>query len=349
MLNDYYRNFFSSGVNNILRQIQNDISLRRTSSPVGNESIEDYTKAMQIYPFENPLDYCVFLNENGNSIVSGIELYYHDYDDNLFYEKINEIQEVLQKKIGYNSSQYDIAKTIYDYITSNMDYNHDALKESSNVDTSNKEDVRNYNSKYGSCFTIYGPVVNKEGVCAGLCQLYKYLLNLFGVEAVCVAGFYKKDGEATQMGHSVVVVEIDGEYAYVDVASGMRNGTNLKITLYDYFLVSEDKIFDIFQPLYEEYQFETTDKLSYFAKNDLQFESINDICSYLNKIILFEKNNLIYFEYSGHIASKKQLEKIVYDIVSKKKGYQYQYNFVERNGIISMKIYQERRGTKNER
>ena len=345
MLNDYYKNFFSAGVNNSLGILQRAISSRKNICTFDRVGVDDISKAMQLYPFENSLDYNIFLTESKPLSNTQIDLNYHNFDENLFYEKLNHIQEELQKQISYDTSQYDIVKIIYDYITSHMDYDHDALKESCNVDMENKDEVKEYNSKYGECFTMYGPVTKNKGVCAGLCQLFKYLLNMYGVEAVSIVGYFKRNNEVTTQGHSVVLVEIDGECAFVDIASGMRNGSKLNVTFYDYFLVSEEKIREVFEPMFDDYQFTTTENLSYFYQNNLIFKNVNEICSFLNKIIIYKKENVVYFDYIGEVASKKHLEKIVNDIVSSKKGYQYNYDFVERKGCITLKIYQEKRGS----
>lgn len=343
MLNSYYSIIFSERVNSEMQNLASAIMSGYSSYQLGNFSSEEFNRIMSILPYEYPLTYKVFLNEY-NGTGSSIQLYYHEYDDNLFVEKMNELLQNIQSKISYNDTTYDIVKKIYDYITTNFDYDLELLNKVNTLDMNDNNAVREFNKEHGASFNIYGVVVNKKGVCAGLCQLFKYLLYSFGIESTCILGQFVRNDEPTNTGHTVVLVEIDGEYAFVDVAGGMHNASCLDVTLYSYFLVPYDVIKQTIAPMYEEYNFDNvSSNLSYYCMNNLMFDSIDKVRIYLNGIINHEKQKVVYMLYTGKVATERQLIKIIDDVVGFKKGDNYGYNRMINDGNIVIKIYKDKR------
>ena len=341
MVSDYYRQHFSASVYDNLLLLQQAILERRESFTFSGCSVSEMERCMYILPFEYPLIYNVFLNESTMDGNATISLSYHDFDENKLYERLNYIQTEIQKKISYNMSQYEIVKTIYDYITSNFTYDTKALDAASDIDTADKTLVRKYNEKYGSNFSMYGPLVNKKGVCSGLCQLFKYLLNTFGIDAICITGFYKRDEEVTTLGHSVVLVEIDGNQAFIDIASGMKNMTGVNMTAYNLFMVSKEEILVNFEPMFSEYQFnDLQEDLSYFKVYGMEFENIERLSGFFMNMIDSRKEIKIHAKYTGKVLKQRQLEKLVNDIVAKKKGYKYKYYVNVKKNIINTRIFQ---------
>lgn len=341
MLNDYYQTYFSANVNQNISSLQQAIMEKRERFTFTNCSVEEIQRCVYIASLEIPLLYNVFLNESTITSDGTMTIKYHDYDEELLYEKLNLVQSELQQLIPYDASSYEIVKYIYDYITTNYTYDKDALNKSFDIDMNDKSQVQEFNEKYGTNFSLYGPLVNKKGVCSGLCQLFRYLLNSFGIEAVCIAGFMKRNGETTEIGHSVVLVEIDGQQAFIDIANGMKNISNLNMVLYNSFMVGYDDITEGFEPMFSEYNFDfVTDELTYFKKYDLEFPDVDKLAGYLNSIIDNSKEIKVYAKYTGRIYKKSQLEKLVNDIVTRKMGHRYQRRINVLKNIINVRMFQ---------
>lgn len=347
MINDYYKDFFSSNVVDTMRRLQMAISRKDTTFSFSGCSPNEIERVMYLLPYEYPLTFNVFLNELFLGTDGVLNIEYHDLDEDLFYTKLNEIQEELQNTITSNHSKYEMAKIIYDYITTRCTYEYDVLNEGSSIDMSNHQAIRDFNNEKGKYLNIYGPVVEGRGVCAGFSQLYKYLLNAFGIDATCIVGYFNQNGETTTIGHAIVLVEIDDKYGYVDVAAGMKNASELDVTLYDYFMVSREAIGDVINPMFTEYQLDfTTDGMSYHEKYNLVFNSVEKLLGYFNNIINHQKHLVIYTHYTGKNLTDNNLRKMVNDIVGRKKGYSFDYNFILRNKKLTIKVYQEKRGKK---
>ena len=78
-------------------------------------------------------------------------------------------------------------------------------------------------------------------------------------------------------------------------------------------------------------------------------DTIEKLTIYLNSMINQKKENRIYCRYIGSAIGDEKLKKLVQDIVGTKKGCQNLFNFVVKDGFITIKIYQEKRGKRNER
>ena len=127
------------------------------------------------------------------------------YDLNIFYdvsylssleqeEKVDEEVSNLLKSLDLsNKTDYQKVKAIYDYICSNVTYDHDKLNDKS------------YSLKY----TAYAALINKTAVCQGYASLFYRLALDAGVDTRVISG------EAGGL-HAWNIVKLNGKYYNLD-------------------------------------------------------------------------------------------------------------------------------------
>lgn len=324
-------NIFSSEIYQNIESLQYAINRRQDSFFLnGNLSEDEIKKILLLLQYEYPLTYQIFQKEIEFRTNNIINLKYNDLNERIFYSKLNEIQIELQKKLIHSYNEYEIVKTIYDYITTEMEYDYDALKSSIEYNDLLKEynesnnspsiqarlskKVKEIDEEYGASHCIYGPVVNKKGVCSGLSQLFKFLLNSYNIEAQCILGELVNVGE-----HVVVAVKVNGEWGIIDIANGMKNVSSLNATLYNFFMISMEEYRKDFTPLYEEYTLiNTSNNLSYYKKYHLDLSDINELQAFFNNLIGYTKEKIIYCHYLGNALNDDQILKMAQQILYSK-------------------------------
>lgn len=141
----------------------------------------------------------------------------------------NAFQEV-SAQIPEGAGQYDIVKTVYTYLIDNADY------------VSSEHDQ-----------SIAGIFWKKAAVCAGYAGATQYLLERLGIPCVYVEGSAKGSPE----GHAWNIVQIDGQYYYVDTTNGDQpeflegDAVQLaehKTTIYDYLCPFPDEYEENYTP-----------------------------------------------------------------------------------------------------
>mgnify|MGYP000090337698 FL=1 len=127
------------------------------------------------------------------------------YDLNIFYdvsylssleqeEKVDEEVSNLLKSLDLsNKTDYQKVKAIYDYICSNVTYDHDNLNDES------------YSLKY----TAYAALINKTAVCQGYASLFYRLALDAGVDTRVISG--EAGGP-----HAWNIVKLNGKYYNLD-------------------------------------------------------------------------------------------------------------------------------------
>lgn len=317
--------------------LKNEIAVRETSIVLDpGFNVEEVKKALILVQYEYPeIVYPMLPNEILFFHEGSIILMYNTYDENLFNEKLNEITYEINSKFNYSTTTYEKVKIIYDYITSNMTYDFEAFNEYKKIAPSIEaclnaqnqpeifrdyaDTIQPFDEKYASSCCIYGPVVNKKGTCAGLVQLFKYLLSTFGINNTCVFGDqYVSDD--LKIRHVISAVEVDGEWAFVDIANGMKNITKLDMTLYKYFMVSKEELNTQFVMDDEYNNIYTVNHLTFYKKYNLEFDNMNALIKYLDKFIVPGKEKKIYCKYVGTYLNDRKIIKIVEDVVVRKIG-----------------------------
>lgn len=109
-----------------------------------------------------------------------------------------------------SAGTYDKVRTVYDYVIGNTEY------------VVNEDDQN-----------IAGVFAKGQAVCAGYAGAVQYLLERLGVESIYVSG----DTKMSSGGHAWNIVNIDGDYYYVDATNGDQPdllGLDGTVPLYDH-------------------------------------------------------------------------------------------------------------------
>lgn len=163
--------------------------------------------------------------------------YYASYKNNRFtyfgLNFTNEIDEIEEMKIKFNLVTEEILSAVDDAWPDVMKalYLHDYIVLNAEYDMEYDE----WNTDYDDmCYTAYGILVEKCGVCQGYSYAYKYLLQLFGIESEIVS--------SEEMMHVWNLVKIDGEYYHVDVTFDDTEYNNIGRSKHNNFMLSDKKI-----------------------------------------------------------------------------------------------------------
>jgi transglutaminase-like putative cysteine protease len=129
---------------------------------------------------------------------------------------VEEILEGLNR--GKKASEYDKVKAVYDYICSNVKYDH----------------VHENNSHYYKDSTAYAALVEKYASCQGYAVAVFRLLKELGVECRIVTGT-GTNNQGEDEYHAWNEVQVDGEYYNIDATwdAGKDN--------YQYFLIKDEE------------------------------------------------------------------------------------------------------------
>ena len=126
------------------------------------------------------------------------------------------VDEVLQSlDITDNSSDYDVIRSIYDYVCANVTYDYANLP----------------NDDYKLKYTAYAALINKTAVCNGYAMLMSRMLTQAGISCRMILG-----DKSSGCDHAWNIVEIDGIYYNLDAT--WDAGTSPE--KYDYFLRGEN-------------------------------------------------------------------------------------------------------------
>lgn len=129
--------------------------------------------------------------KNNEDLVESVNINY-SYDENTIKQQKEEVEvwkNNVLSQITPDMSNYEIALYLHDYLVSTIDYD---------------ENVPNNQN-------ILSIVESDRSVCAGYSRAYQYLLNEVGIFATYVSG------DSVVGSHAWNLIEIDGEYMWVDL------------------------------------------------------------------------------------------------------------------------------------
>lgn len=139
-------------------------------------------------------------------------------------ERMEQAYQQVAALLPEGSSAYDKVRTVYDYVIGCTDY------------------VVNENDQ-----NIAGVFAQGQAVCAGYAGAVQYLLERLGVESIYVSG----ETKMSSGGHAWNIVNIDGNYYYVDATNGDQPnllGLEGTVPLYDYLAPFPDEYSQICWP-----------------------------------------------------------------------------------------------------
>lgn len=177
-----------------------------------------------------------YSDTSGNTIDTfKIELTAYAFGDNKksTTKKMQKIQEKVDSIIADANTYtnvYDKITYVHDYLIQNIEYDHDRLKETEKATYSPKNDY---------IYTVYGALVEGKCVCAGYAKAFQLIMTNMGIPCGYITG---KAGEPLD-GHSWNIVELDGEYYYVDVTwDDMDMKEYPKETSHKYFFITTKQL-----------------------------------------------------------------------------------------------------------
>lgn len=165
--------------------------------------------------------------------------------------------------------------------------------------------------------TIFSMFVNHKSVCAGYAKAMQYILHQMGISCAYVYGYGGEPGD--EESHAWNIVEIDGNYYYVDVTWGDPVGMNdPDYITYDY-LCRDETFMSKAHRMEMDIQFPecTDDSLNYYAQNGMEYDdySLEAIRPALSKLSdkdvimpFFFTNEEDYREMYDDLASGKVTE-----------------------------------------
>ena len=156
-----------------------------------------------------------------------------------------EIQRIFKQHPIHTMSDYERRKTIFEHLTKNIMYDYGKLEDLKNA-ALNKVPVRR-NPKE----ELLSVIDFNFGICNGISQYYKLLLERIGIKSHCVI---VDDG--TEVNHQLVIVYDDntGTYSFDDVTSVVV-GRGTQEEYFDYDVEQANRFGQGNKPVYEEQKF----------------------------------------------------------------------------------------------
>lgn len=137
-----------------------------------------------------------------------------------YEEELHEIMAAILDDLDDTASDYEKAKYVYDYLTTEIDYG---------------EGSKNHQN-------LLSVFLDKETVCQGYACAAQYVLYSAGIESCIITG------ETVFGNHAWNLVKLDGEYYYMDVTWGNssfhKENENIgRYTNYSYFAVTTEQLY----------------------------------------------------------------------------------------------------------
>lgn len=171
--------------------------------------------------FHSGNDYCVSgytcVSSSDTQLVTKIVVQYFSGEEQQEYNKIQDAiaaaQRIVQQVVTPEMSDYDIVKTLHDYLVLNCKY-----------------DMRLYtDSLPPTAYTGYGALIDGTAVCDGYAQAYAFMLEAAGIPCEFASGG----------NHGWNLVEVDGAWYHVDTTWDDPVPNRDGYVRYDYFLKSD--------------------------------------------------------------------------------------------------------------
>lgn len=339
MLNNIYRDRLPSQGQYAYNMILTALLNQESECSIYGVALNDVEKAREAVILENPdiinypgLDYNVVTGNN----VARVNLEYIQVDSELFTRKIDYLTRKITEK-ARNASEYIKCKTIFDILTSSIEYQQAKYTQYLNLVRANSAELSQFLLNNINIFTAYGAAVNGKAVCQGISKLFKILCNRFNIECACVEAAMKIRGNCEGIAHMLNIVEIDGEKAYVDVTNSLIH-KDVPVLRYDYFLVPSriiDKRFEIKSvvgPCEDE-------NINYYARNGLIFKTLFSLRKYLVSYIATHNNYEVRLRYDGANMEDSELEKLCLEILNMQCESGKFVKLIVDNGCCTAKIF----------
>jgi len=271
-----YKSMFS-GIRTFAKEIKMPIRPINEMSMIFNYVLLDNPIIFYVSSFSQSSD----LYTKKCSILPG-----YKYAQNITEKNVDAITKYLQV-FNALKNKSDIEKEIFvhDYCLNNFGYDYTLADYS---------------------YSVLGPVFNKAAVCEGIARFVKLSFDYLGVKSLVVSGKAKNPTQNSAMeGHAWNIVKINGKTYHLDVTFDMT--IKNKMNRYDYFNIADGDIkkdhliINDVPPC-------TTIGNDYFSVNSLLVNSIDELDTFIEKVIKKGKKNILVkimnLQYSEAVINK---------------------------------------------
>lgn len=318
MLRTYYSDRLDNRQLGALMRMDDAVMNRRPECTVYGIGEADLGAVVNAYIIEHPESYFCALQFIRNAVTADSVrmqfLYNENCDEALFEEKLQAIYDKLDRVIDSYTSEYGVAKIVYDYFAANVKADQEVQNAFSRMSpNADSADWEAFAHEHGNAFSAYGAIVEKEAVCQGFSMAYRLVLTHYGLDVTCVLG---KVGGCPHMLNAVTVGD---RRVYVDITRGLVCDA-LPLVRYDMFLMPASRA-TYFVPD-EDLGCDATD-LHYFAREKLHFKDLFALRRYLNSYIYQATDGEIRFFYTGHGMNDDKLHDMAGEILAARCGNEY--------------------------
>lgn len=187
------------------------------------------------------------------------EYYYSKEEAEIINNEISEKIKDIYKKINPQGDDYSKSLAIFDYITLNTSYDHNATQDLNENHTAT---------------TIEGVFLEGKAVCSGYAKAYQYLLMTSSISSAYITGTADTPSESGS--HAWTVQKNDGEFYCTDItwADSYENSTQNDFVSHTYFCITEEEILKTHNADSDLPHFVCTEtKDNYFVRQSLYFEN----------------------------------------------------------------------------
>ncbi len=300
MLSNLYSNAFSFQEKQAYNGLLDAINNKKASYEVIGLSAESAKKVWTAIKLEKQTFYYPALACHYESTGNGIKyiLEYIRIDSARAEKKFSDIIKKIEKSMPSNSSEWDVCKSVFDYIAKNVTYDRSIYQKyltESNAGTLRPKD---FVEKYGQAFSAYGVLTTGVGVCEGISKLFKLICKKLGIDCVCLMATHKQ----TRGPHMLNAVTIDETPYLVDPTSGLVS-EGLPIVDYSLFMVSRE-IINMYYEIDEVFDNCNDNSLSYYEKNHLVFHTRKALREYLCAYRAYRNDYTVRVQY---ISDKEKI------------------------------------------
>lgn len=239
-----------------------EFKVRLNCSPTEVESIFDAVSFDHPELFWADYDYSSLPMENDTYTIVYPTYTYEGADIEAAQKRVDDVVNPLIEELEALPDDYEKVRQVYDFIIDRTEY----------ID----HEKNNQN--------MLSVLLDGEAVCAGYSKSMKYILDKLQIpNAIILVKVTKEPDEY----HVVNMVEMDGEYYYLDPTFGdIKVEKSYANYRYAYFGMTSEEMLNIYTPQ-QEYKETKAIKDSYFYREDAYMESYDE-----DKIISIIRNNL---------------------------------------------------------
>lgn len=307
---EYYGNCLSQTEKKIYAKIVDALCRRSSSVKIEhNFDKKSFWNCIHAIQFDYPelfyVDFKHFQGIDYGGIVEYIPQYLYEEKEVLRKQKlirniVHRIREELDKK-GMRSI-YQRCGYLHSYFVKTCTYDEEAAE---------------HPDKRKAAYTIEGPLLERKGVCKGIALAYRMVCRKCGIEAIVVRGSSFRPGTVTYTGHAWNMIRAGDCAAHVDVTWDMCLTSETEPARYDYFFLPDMDMLRDHQ--YIGYPVCREMKINYFERTGTQFEKLEEMGSFIKRILCGDKKKGIpgtYF-FQFKISDRKKTESEVQKYVNK--------------------------------